>query len=166
MLSKNGRDITERCRWVDEVSAISARSVIVNGELVALDATGRPDFAAIGRRGSATTLCAFDLLELNGRDMRGLPLMERRRRLQTLSAKAPTHMVFSESFADPFAFLAELESMAIEGIVSKQADAPYRSGTRCGWVKVKSESWRRRHADRGRLFAKKRDRSSKDAVSG
>ena len=148
VFSKNGHDITRRCRWITEVSTISARSLIIDGELAelaALDSEGRPDFDAIGRRGTAATLCAFDLLELNGRDLRALPLVERRRRLKVLSAKAPTHMVFSEDFANPFALLAQLEHLAFEGIVSKRVDTPYRSGTACGWVKVKTESWRERH---------------------
>ena len=95
VFSRNGHDITKRCRWIDEASSISARSVIIDGELVALGVDGRPDFDAMGRRGIATTLCAFDLLELNGRDMRALPLVERRRRLKRLSAAVPTHMLFS-----------------------------------------------------------------------
>ena len=125
VLPKSGHDISARCRpVVKEASEISARSVIVDGELVVLDAEGRPDFAAIGRRGAAATLWAFDLLELNGSDLRTKPLLERRRRLQGLLPKALEHIRFSESFADPVALLTVLESMTIEGIVSKRGEAP------------------------------------------
>jgi bifunctional non-homologous end joining protein LigD len=57
---------------------------------------------------------------------------------------------------DPLRLLDECEKRKLEGIVSKRADAPYRSGGRCDWIKVKCPSWREANKERYRLFEKTR----------
>ena len=59
---------------------------------------------------------------------------------------------FSEAFPDPVKLLKVAETMGLEGVVSKRRASPYRSGTRCGWIKVKTSSWRETNKDRGVLF--------------
>src|SRR5262245_15655843 len=59
-------------------------------------------------------------------------------------------------FIDPLRLLAECEKRKLEGIVSKRIDAPYRSGDRTDWIKVKSQSWREANKGRWRLFEESR----------
>jgi bifunctional non-homologous end joining protein LigD len=58
----------------------------------------------------------------------------------------------SDGFDDGVKLLAAAERMGLEGVVSKRRDAPYRSGTECGWVKVKTQAWREANRERWRLF--------------
>jgi bifunctional non-homologous end joining protein LigD len=97
----------------------------------------------------------FDLLELNGRDLREQPLVQRRARLQALLARAKCNLIrFSDSFPDATALLSECSRRGLEGIVAKRKDAPYRSGTRSGWIKVKTSEWRAANQYRAKLFEK------------
>jgi ATP-dependent DNA ligase len=96
----------------------------------------------------------FDLLEVNGRDVRALSLEERRHHLehQLASHSGDGTLRYSESFADPARLLAAAHDLGLEGVVSKRIDAAYRSGRRPEWVKVKTESWRIANRERWRLF--------------
>jgi len=79
--------------------------------------------------------------------------MERKGRLQALLDRAPSPVILSsKGFINPLRLLAECEKRKLEGIVSKRIDAPYRSGDRTDWIKVKSLSWREANKDRWRLF--------------
>jgi ATP-dependent DNA ligase len=91
--------------------------------------------------------------ELNGRGLREQPLVQRRARLQALLARALLR--FNESFPDADALLAECTRRGPEGIVAKMKDAPYQSGTRSGWVKVKTSEWRADNQWRGEFFEKR-----------
>jgi bifunctional non-homologous end joining protein LigD len=92
-------------------------------------------------RNGGLCMWAFDLLELDGRDLRELPLTKRKFALETLVNKAGDNRLrFSESFADGVKLLASVERTRL-CIVSKRGDAPYRSGPG-DWIKVKCASWR------------------------
>ena len=110
---------------------LPAKSAIIDAEIVACNAKGMPDFAALhGRTAKPEDFCAwaFDLLELNGVGMRERPLSERRSKLQRLIARFDNSFVrFSEGFTDADKLLAECERLGLEGIVSKRRDQPYRS---------------------------------------
>jgi bifunctional non-homologous end joining protein LigD len=114
----------------------------LDGELIAVAQDGRPSFEATGLARQRHCLCAFDLLWLMGEDLRPLPLSERRRRLPALLHGASPCLYVVESFEDPIRLLAAVEKHGLEGIVSKRIDAPYRSGSRSGWIKVKTAAWR------------------------
>ena len=125
--------------------------------LIAADARGNPDFRALLFGSKQAPLCvyAFDLLELQGKDIRTDPLVQRRARLKALLTRAKCNVIrYSDSFNDPIALMAECERMGFEGIVSKRKDAPYRSGTRCGWIKTKCQGWKAANKDRGKFFEK------------
>jgi bifunctional non-homologous end joining protein LigD len=95
------------------------------------------------------------LVELQGRDLRDQPLVQRRARLQALLARAKSDLLrFSDSFPDANALLAECSRCGLEGIVAKRKDAPYRSGTRSGWIKVKTSEWKAANRWRGVFFEK------------
>jgi bifunctional non-homologous end joining protein LigD len=96
------------------------------------------------------------VLELQGRDLRELPLEERRSRLKALLARSKSDLIrFSEAFPDANILLAECVRLGLEGIVAKRRDAPYRSGARCGWVKVKTAEWRAANQYRAKLFERR-----------
>jgi bifunctional non-homologous end joining protein LigD len=138
------------------LAALPAQTAILDGELVAMNSAGLPDFDALHRRSTAAPLAVwlFDLLELNGLDVCASPLHGRRQTLEDQLAALPHDGVlrYSESFADPERLLAAAHDLGLEGVVSKRSDAPYRSGRRPEWVKVKTESWRRANQERWRLF--------------
>jgi len=79
----------------------------------------------------------------------------RRSQLKRLLARSKGNLIrYSDSFPDPIVLLAECIRLGLEGIVCKRRDAPYRSGPRCGWVKVKTSEWKEANRYRAKLFAK------------
>lgn len=130
---------------------LRVKSVAIDGEAVALREDGYADFhALLTKRGRADALLmAFDLLELNGEDLRKLPLRERRARLQRLLAKAGDALVLSAAFDDGAALLRRACEMNFEGIVSKRVEAPYVAGPFDGWRKVKCPDYQRSRESSG-----------------
>ena len=91
--------------------------------MIAADAQGRPDFRALLFAVRHAPLCvyAFDLMELQGRDIRSDPLVQRRARLKSLLIRGYSRLIrFSDRFSDPVALMAECERLGFEGIVSKR----------------------------------------------
>ena len=154
--SKRGREFRRKFPGlVDAVAALPVRSCIIDGELTACGDSGVPDFKALhfNSRADARCVWAFDLLYLNGKDLRSLTLVDRKERLERLVSKVRENWLFySETFADGATLLKAADRMGLEGIVSKKASAPYRSGPRCDWIKVKCTSWREANRERWRLF--------------
>ena len=156
IFSRNGADFTSR--WPAIAYALQhlpAKSAIIDAEVVANNAKGMPDFAALhGRTAKPEEFCAwgFDLLELNGKDQRPQPLSVRRAKLAKLLKRFDNSFVrFSEDFTDADKLLAECERLGLEGIVSKRQDQPYRA-IRSDWIKVKTKPWREANRDRRELF--------------
>jgi len=85
-------------------------------------------------------------------NLRALPLEERRTLLQALLARSKGNMIrFSDSFPSAVVLLAECVRVGLEGIVAKRNDAAYRSGTRSGWIKVKTSEWKTANQYRAKL---------------
>ncbi len=135
--------------WTQKFAAIAKAAgdlpdCIIDGEAVALDANGAPDFAALQAalsEGKSDRLVyfAFDLLHTADEDLRPLPLAERNARLRPLLQGDPTTQI---RYVDHFstggdAVLASACRMSLEGIVSKRLDAPYQAGRGDTWVKSK-----------------------------
>lgn len=126
-------------------SAAALPDCIVDGEICALDDNGAPDFAALQAalsEGTTDNLVyfAFDLLFDGGEDLRAKTLTNRKSRLQELLAEGTDdpHLRFVEHFeTGGDAVLRSACKLSLEGIVSKQADAPYRSGRTDTWAKSK-----------------------------
>lgn len=143
--SRSGLDWTDRYPVIVEAaSRLKATSAILDGEMIVADAAGRSDFHALLRSiksaPEALTFVAFDLMHLDGEDLRSRPLTERRRLLEKLVNSTPSQaIIFSRAYggegADVF---AAIEQLGLEGIVSKRETSPYRSGDRAGWLKTKS----------------------------
>jgi bifunctional non-homologous end joining protein LigD len=135
-----------------EISALSLPAgSLVDGEMVVLDAAGRPSFTALAERmhvreaGRAARLAAslpvtymiFDVLLLGGEDLMHLPYVVRRERLEDLGL-AGAHWMVPPSFTDGAATAAAAQENHLEGVVAKRLDAPYVPGTRSAdWNKVK-----------------------------
>jgi bifunctional non-homologous end joining protein LigD len=142
--TRKGLDWTDKFRAIAESAAkLKCQNAILDGEAVVLDAEERPDFSALqaslseGR--SDIFAYVFDLLFLDGRDLRASPLGDRRRALEKLVGKSKGAILLSEQVeADGAAFFEAARAHGLEGIVSKRNDAPYRSGRRHEWLKVKS----------------------------
>jgi bifunctional non-homologous end joining protein LigD len=157
IFSRNGHDFTTRFADIAYLLRdLPAKTAILDGELVASDRAGVPDFAELHRRTAAPGmlhLWAFDLLELNGKDWRAQPLVKRQARLDTLLARFDCPAVLmSKSFDDGQALLRIAEKHKLEGIVSKKREAPYRSGPRQDWRKLKTAEWKAANRERWRLF--------------
>ena len=100
-----------------------------------------PIFDALHRRGtvSEAMLYGFDLLEVDGEDLRALPLGDRKKRLARLLARRRVGIVLSQhTAADGATIFQQACRMGLEGIVSKRITAPYRSGPSRDWIKVKN----------------------------
>jgi bifunctional non-homologous end joining protein LigD len=156
--TKNGNNFTARYPTIAAaVAALPVQSAIIDGELTTCDHRGMPDFGALHSRNVADyDLCvwAFDILHLNGADLRSSPLSERKYALEKIIYKAKDHTLrLSESFNDGTKLLASCERMGLEGIVSKRRDFPYRSGP-ADWTKVKCAGWREANAWRHNFFNK------------
>jgi len=143
--TRNGLDWTKRFGPVIDCAAgLRCTSAIIDGELVVQDERGLSDFhavrAAIGTRPEKLALFAFDLLHLNGKDLRLRPLEERRTALRKLLGKDdPMRCIqFSDGHeGDGAAFFRAADAMGLEGIVSKRAGSLYKSGRSSAWLKTK-----------------------------
>jgi ATP-dependent DNA ligase len=118
------------------------KQFVIDGGAVILDVDGISDFNALhsGRHNDEVQLYAFDILALNGDDLRPLPLSMRRAHLERLLARGPDGMFissFEQGEIGPDLFLAAC-NMGLEGLVSKRRDRPYRGGRSKDWVKVKN----------------------------
>jgi bifunctional non-homologous end joining protein LigD len=144
MLSRNAKDWSATFPSLVRVFArLPLETAWLDGEVVVLDAQGRASFQALqnalsGIPSAPLTYIAFDLLYLNGIDLRGVALSERKRALAELLADAPPSIRCSEHFAVPgAAFLENVCALGLEGMVSKRADLAYRSGRGPAWQKIK-----------------------------
>lgn len=143
LLTRNGKDWTERYPGIAAAAAsLKVESAAIDGELVALDNHGRGNFGLLHKAEDKDqrhlSYFAFDLLHLNGDDLRGRPLVERKKRLRRILDPAIGAIVLSEHVKGSGSqLIAKACAMNLEGIVSKRADAAYRSGRGTAWVKSK-----------------------------
>jgi len=145
LLTKGGHDWSGRLPQLRQaVSRLEVQNAWLDGEIVVLNAAGLPDFSALqtafDRRSTATiVMFVFDLMWLNGVDLRPLPLRERREMLARIIQPAQGPILrLSELFdQDPQSLLASARQLKLEGLMGKRADAPYRSGRGTDWVKLK-----------------------------
>ncbi|WP_027055560.1 DNA ligase D [Mesorhizobium erdmanii] len=147
LLTRTGLDWTEKFggEIVAELAALKCSDAIVDGEIVVLADSGVSSFSLLQQDLSANRTnrfiyYVFDLMRLDGKDLRREPLVERKQALQDLLGKQPENAAvrFSDHFFDPGKIMLEHACrMGLEGVVSKRADAPYRSGRGPTWVKSK-----------------------------
>ena len=151
LYSRPGNNLTQRFPLIVEaVASLNARSCVIDGEAVACDDDGIASFERICYRHYDQTvfLYAFDLIELNGDDLRREPLMVRKATLESLLGQEMLAGLI-ESAAPGLRFNAHIEAdgptlfqqackMGLEGIVSKRKDSRYASGRSLRWIKSKN----------------------------
>ena len=140
VFTRRGYDWTTRFRKVaEDAFDINAGSAIIDGEVVVPQANGATDFSVLQNelkgRSDKIVLVAFDLLYLNGYDLRQLPLFERKAHLKKLVDG--TDVQFSDSFEiDGREMLTHACKIGLEGVVSKVGDSRYPAGRTNDWVKT------------------------------
>jgi bifunctional non-homologous end joining protein LigD len=144
LYSRPGNDLTARFPLVVEALArLRSRSCIIDGEAVACGENGIASFDLIRRHHRTydrVFLYAFDLIELNGDDLRRDPLQVRKATLTSVLAKAGLGVRFNEHLEceDGDAVFRHACKMGLEGIVSKRLGSRYRSGRSPDWLKMKN----------------------------
>jgi bifunctional non-homologous end joining protein LigD len=146
--SRNGVDMAG---WFPELAglarALGDHAAVLDGEVVAFDADGRPSFEALQqrmagragrRRGAAVTYLAFDVLWLDGRLLTGLPYTGRRRLLEELALAGDTWQTVASFPGAGTALLAATREQGLEGVVAKRLASTYQPGKRTrNWLKTK-----------------------------
>ncbi|QNE32382.1 DNA ligase D [Sphingomonas sp. NBWT7] len=138
--TRSGLDWTDKFAAIAEAAAaLDVDSALIDGEIVAFK-DGRPDFSTLKdaiSAGGDMTFFAFDLLDLNGEDLRALPNLTRKERLRAI-VPGGDRIQFSEHVVGSGEQLfGQMCDGGLEGIVSKLAEAPYRGARTRAWLKVK-----------------------------
>ena len=142
LITRKGNDLTRRFPFIAmAVAALPVPSCLIDGEAIVSDDDGLAIFDQIRGHGTlaSATLCAFDLLQVDGRDLRREPLEARKRALAKLLRGAHSSLVINTYYeADGAIVFREACRIGCEGIVSKRLGSPYRSGRTMNWIKVKN----------------------------
>jgi bifunctional non-homologous end joining protein LigD len=148
LITRHGNDFTARFPLVaSAVAALPARSCLIDGEAIVCDENGLAVFELIRGHGSKTSavLCAFDLLELDGRDLRRRPIEERKGLLAKLLHDPNLSVVLNEHIEEDGAIVfREACKLGCEGILLKWLGSPYRSGRSKCWTGRKSKPPKRK----------------------
>jgi bifunctional non-homologous end joining protein LigD len=140
--SRNDKDLTAAYPGVHQAALrLNAASAVVDGEIVAVDASGHPSFQALQHRsahpGHTIAFYAFDVVHLDGRDLTGEPLAQRKARLPKVIDGSG--LLLSAAWPGPAARVIDaIRQLGLEGVIAKRKDSPYRAGLRTdAWVKLK-----------------------------
>jgi bifunctional non-homologous end joining protein LigD len=143
LLTRNKKDAT---RWYPEIATALNElpgSFVLDGEVCLLDEKGLPDFESMRgrvmrRTGGLVTYFAFDLLFLNGSDLRTRPLLERKERLRKLIPTANERLRYVDHIENEGEYVfRHAVANGLEGVVAKRADSPYVAGRTRDWLKFK-----------------------------
>jgi bifunctional non-homologous end joining protein LigD len=142
LITRNGQDLADPFPLATEaIAALPVRSCVIDGEAIVCDDDGLAVFDLIRghRRNARAILCAFDLLEVNGEDIRPELIEERKRRLAGLLRLPHDGIALNEMFReDGAAIFKHACALGCEGIVSKRLGSPYRAGRSAHWLKIKN----------------------------
>ena len=157
MISRNGNLMSRFASLGDQIAAsLDVGDAILDGEVIAADETGRPQFYDLLRDMRAPAYVVFDLIWLDGVDLRALPLTERRRHLHNILPKGPA--IISEALSVTVTGHKLFDLMCahdLEGVVAKRLKDGY--GSRVRWLKIKNPTYsqnegRRELFDRSRSW--------------
>jgi len=142
LITRKGNDLSHRFPFIKmAVASLPVRSCLIDGEAIVTDKRGLAVFDLIRGHGAlaGAVHCAFDLLELDGEDLRRQPIEARKERLAKLLRRAHSSIVLNEHYeADGETVFREACRLGCEGIVSKRLGSPYRSGHSPHWLKIKN----------------------------
>ena len=145
LLTRRGHDWTHRFgdAIADGLAKLKVREAIVDGEVIVEGSSGASDFSLLqadlgAGRTDRLVFCAFDLLYVDGRDLQPVPLLERKATLEALLQGSLETLRFSEHFDENGEIvLRHACRLSLEGVISKDRNAPYRSGRGKDWIKSK-----------------------------
>jgi bifunctional non-homologous end joining protein LigD len=144
ILSRSQKDLAKKFPEItNSIVALDVQDAIIDGEIVALDDRGRPSFQLLqgydmGLVRPPIVFYAFDLLRLNGEDLRGLPIEERKTKLAALLKPPPPSIRYSASFTENIAeLLSKVRELGLEGLIGKRAGSKYDSKRSGAWIKIK-----------------------------
>lgn len=136
LIGADGEDLSATLPELQGLAVrVAARSAILDGELVVVDASGRPDAAALdarlrGERGRPVAFLVFDLLDVDGRPLLRLPLRKRRAELRRVLRPGDEVVVVPAIAAEGRALHAAVVAQGIPGVLARDAGSPYLPGTR------------------------------------
>jgi bifunctional non-homologous end joining protein LigD len=159
-ISRNGNAMSRFDAFGDQVAAVlDVDDAIIDGEVIGVDETCRPQFYDLLRGTRAPAYVAFDIAWLNGADLRSLPLSDRRRNLQGILPESASGISEALSVAGKGRELFDLMcAHNLEGIVAKRLGNPYEPWVR--WLKIKNPDYSQKEG-RGDLFNGPRQRPRK-----
>jgi len=145
LLSRNNKDFAGRFpEVVEAIAALDVADAVIDGEIVALDEKGRSSFQLLqaydlGQKRPPIFFYAFDLLQLNGRDLQALPLNERKAELEKLLKDQNGVIRYSVSLGNNAdVLLKQARELGLEGLIGKRPESTYEAGRRSGnWIKLK-----------------------------
>ena len=151
LITRGGYNWTDRYPWIVEAALKNRqRQFVIDGEAVVLGVDGVADFLHSRKHDEEVQLYAFDIMALDGDDLRRLPLSMRKANLARLLARRPDGIFvapFERGEIGPDLFRAACDT-GLEGLVSKRRDRPYQAGRSRHWVKVTN----RRHPAMSRVM--------------
>jgi bifunctional non-homologous end joining protein LigD len=142
LYSRNGKIVNDNYVTISKALEYIEHDAVIDGELVALDEKGISRFQLLQNALRTTTnlrYCMFDLMALDGEDMRQLPLTERKKRLEPILPKDRLLSFSGHRRTYGTRYFKEAERQGLEGVMAKRADSRYLSGTRSTeWLKIKT----------------------------
>lgn len=139
LISRNQKRFNERFPHIVEALRDLPGSFVLDGEIVILDKKGKSEFQLLQNNQGTPLFYVFDLLVLNGKDLRGLPLLERKRRLKEL-VKGSKLIRYSDHIKEKGrAFFQKAQKKGWEGIIAKNGLAPYQPFRTMDWQKIKTK---------------------------
>jgi bifunctional non-homologous end joining protein LigD len=142
LYSRRGHDVSEKYPSICTALAAIKHEAVLDGELVALDSQGRSRFQLLqnaGRNSAHLLYCVFDLLYLDGKDLRRWPLLKRKEALERILPKSPLLLYSTHVAGAGIKAFNQAKREGEEGVIAKRADSLYESGTRTrDWLKVKA----------------------------
>jgi bifunctional non-homologous end joining protein LigD len=143
LYSRSGLIVSDNYQPIAKALEKFCNDMVIDGELVALDEKGISRFQLLQNALQTTAslhYCVFDIMFLDGEDLRGLPLVERKQRLRAALPKDPL-LTYSEHWAPEYGkrLFKEAQKLGLEGIMAKRARSRYLSGARSkDWLKIKT----------------------------
>ncbi len=142
MLSRNNVDYTKKFNNIAQhLKKINQSSFVVDGEVVVFDKNGKSDFGllqeSIKKDSSSLYYCIFDLLSLNGKDLRNLPLIERKEKLERMLFKSENNLIYSNHVDNGKETFDFAKKNNLEGIIAKKKNSAYTGKRTDDWLKIK-----------------------------